>query len=58
MTDAPRHEPRPGLYDRGLAVFQPTPAERFVGRCLLGLLRLPGATALLLAWHARRGRRR
>jgi hypothetical protein len=58
MSDAPRHEPRPGLFDAELARFRPTPAERWVGRTLVALLRLPGAAALLLGWHARRGRRR
>jgi hypothetical protein len=54
----PRHEPRPELYGPLLARFQPSAAERWVGRRLLSLLRLPGTSGLLRAWHARRARRR
>ena len=49
-----RHEPHPELYAPILASFAPTPAERRVALLLLALLRLPGVTRLLRAWHARR----
>ena len=52
----PRHEPRPGLYGPLLARFQPTGAERRLGRLLLALMRVPGASRVLSAWHAHRTR--
>ena len=54
--DGWRHEPHPELYAPILARFAPTPAERRVALLLLSLLRLPGVTRLLRAWHARRTR--
>ncbi len=58
MNAPPRHEPRPELYGPLLARFQPSAGERWVGRLLLALLRLPGTSGLLRAWHARRTRPR
>jgi hypothetical protein len=54
--DDPRHEPRPGLFDPELARFALSPRERFVGRLLVRLARLPGAVRLLKWWHARGAR--
>ena len=56
--ELPRHEPLPGFFDPLLARFQPTAAQRRIGRLLIALVRLPGALALLRAWHARQARRR
>ena len=55
--DLPRHEPRPRLFDPLLAAFQPTPFQRRTGRLLIALVRIPGALAVLRAWHARQARR-
>jgi hypothetical protein len=55
-SELPRHEPRAGFFDAELARFQPSPAQRRIGRWLIALLRVPGALVLLRAWHARRGR--
>jgi hypothetical protein len=48
------HEPARGLYDPSLAGFAPSDRERRIVRWLLRLLRVPGATRLLRAWHASR----
>ncbi len=53
--DLPRHEPRPELYGPLLARFALSPRERRMARLLLALVRVPGASWLLLRWHARRG---
>jgi hypothetical protein len=50
------HVPLPTLYDAELARFAPTPRERRVVRWLMRLLRLPGSTRALRAWHAWRTR--
>jgi hypothetical protein len=50
------HTPLPHLYDAELARFAPTPRERRTMRWLLRLLRLPGTTRLIRAWHAARTR--
>ena len=57
-TPPPQHEPRPGLYTALLERFEPTGAERRIGRLLLLLLRFPGAPRLIRTWHARRNRDR
>ena len=46
---------RPSLLDGLHRPFRLGRGERMVARCLLALLRLPGGTRLLRAWHARRG---
>ena len=57
MSDgAPIHEARPGLYDALLARFRLSPGERFIGRVLVWLARVPGGLGLLALWHARRSR--
>ena len=56
--DLPRHEGLPALFDPLLAPFQPSRLQRRVGRLLIALVRVPGALALLRAWHARQARRR
>ena len=53
---APVHEPLPGLYEPLLARFRLSSSERAVGRALVWLVRVPGATRLLTLWHARRSR--
>jgi hypothetical protein len=55
-TDERRHEPLPNLYDRELARFAPTARERRIVGLLLRLLRIPGTTRLIRAWHALRTR--
>ena len=57
-ADLPRHEPLPTLFDPLTAPFQPSPFQRRIGRLLIALVRIPGALALLRAWHARQARRR
>jgi len=54
--EPPRHEPLPHLFDPLGQPFQPSAGQRRMGRLLLMLAALPGAIALLRAWHARRGR--
>jgi hypothetical protein len=56
-AELPRHEPRPGLYEPLLRRFALAAGERRTGLWLLRLLRVPGMARLMLAWHARRGRR-
>ena len=46
----------PHLYDASLARFAPTPRERWIVGGLLRLLRLPGTTRLIRAWHSARSR--
>ena len=53
----PRHEARPELYAALLAPFALSPRDRWLGRVLVGLARVPGAVRLLLYWHGRRARR-
>ena len=50
-----RIEMRPSLFTELHRPFALGTGERFAARCLLALLRLPGGTRLLRAWHARRG---
>ena len=47
---------RPSLFFALHRPFTLGRGERIAARFLLALLRLPGGTKLLLAWHARRGR--
>jgi hypothetical protein len=56
VSDLPRHEPQPGLFEPILRPFQPTAGQRLTGRLLLRALRIPGVIVLLRRWHARRGR--
>ena len=56
--ELPRHEPLPALFDPLLAGFQPTAFQRWIGRLLIALVRIPGALGLLRAWHARQARPR
>jgi hypothetical protein len=51
-----RHEPLPHFYDRELARFAPSVRERRLVGLLMRLLRIPGATRLIRAWHAWRTR--
>jgi hypothetical protein len=46
---------RPSLFAELHRPFALGAGERLAARCLLALLRLPGGTRLLRAWHARRG---
>ena len=46
---------RPSLFAVLHRPFALGAGEKFAARCLLALLRLPGGTRLLRAWHARRG---
>lgn len=46
---------RPALFAELHRPFALGAGERLAVRCLLALLRLPGGTRLLRAWHARRG---
>lgn len=46
---------RPSLFADLHRPFALRAGERLAARCLLALLRLPGGTKLLRAWHARRG---
>ena len=55
-TGERRHEALPHLYDRELARFAPTRRERRVVGLLMRLLRIPGVTRLIRAWHAWRTR--
>lgn|GEM_PF-1023779 len=55
MTPKPQHQALPGLFDGLLAPYALTRRERLVGRLLVGLLAIPGASGLLRAWHRRRG---
>jgi hypothetical protein len=52
-----RHDPLPHLYDRELARFAPSARERLVVGLLMRLLRIPGVTRLIRAWHGWRTRR-
>lgn len=45
---------RPSLFADLHRPFALGAGEKFAARCLLALLRLPGGTKLLRAWHARR----
>jgi hypothetical protein len=47
---------RPSLFDGLHRPFMLGRGERIAARVLLALLRLPGGTKLMRAWHARRGR--
>lgn len=51
-----RHESLPGFFAAPLARFAPSPRERRVVRWLMRLLRVPGVTRLIRAWHAARTR--
>lgn len=51
-----RHEPLPQFYERELARFAPSARERLVVGLLMRLLRIPGVTRLIRAWHAWRTR--
>jgi hypothetical protein len=46
---------RPSLFADLHRPFSLGTGERLAARCLLALLRLPGGTKLLRAWHSRRG---
>jgi hypothetical protein len=50
------HVPLPHLYDGELARFAPTARERRIVSWLMRLLRLPGVTRAIRAWHAWRTR--
>jgi hypothetical protein len=54
MSTRPQHQALPGFFDRLLAPYALSRAERLMGRLLVSVLAIPGASVLLRAWHRRR----